>query len=242
MHVFTNKRIVVTGGAGGIGIETVRAFMDQGGHVIMADIDEAALTRAQDILGRVRLGTIASALDTPAECARVIEAAGGPVYALVHLAGLFERDDLEPDDHGVWNRAIAANLTNAYDMAVAFSTRFDRQEPARIVLTSSTAYRRGSPDRVPYSAAKAGIVGLTRALSRKLAPDVLVNAIAPGVIETKMADPVIAERGEAYRQEIPLQRFGKPSEIASVIRFLCSPDASYVTGQTITIDGGMTNA
>ena len=242
MSVFTGKRIVVTGGAGGIGIETVRAFMDQGGHVVMADIDEAALERAQALLGRVRLGTIASALDTPAECARVIESAGAPVYALVHLAGLFERDALDPDDHGVWNRAIAANLTNAYDMAVAFSTRFDRREPARIVLTSSVAYRRGSADRVPYAAAKAGVVGLTRALSRKLAPDVLVNAIAPGTIETKMADAVIAERGEAYRQEIPLKRFGKPSEIASVIRFLCSPDASYITGQTITIDGGITNA
>jgi 3-oxoacyl-[acyl-carrier protein] reductase len=239
---FTGKRIVVTGGAGGIGLETVRGFMDHGGHVLMADIDEAALVRAQEILGRVRLATIASALDTPAECARVIEAAGAPVYALVHLAGLFERDELDPDEHGVWNRAIAANLTNAYDMAVAFSTRFDRREPARIVLTSSIAYRRGSADRVPYAAAKAGVVGLTRALSRKLAPDVLVNAIAPGVIETRMADPIIAERGEAYRQEIPLKRFGKPAEIASVIRFLCSPDASYITGQTITIDGGITNA
>jgi 3-oxoacyl-[acyl-carrier protein] reductase len=240
--VFTGKRIVVTGGAGVIGVETVRAFMDQGGHVIMADIDEAALERAQSMLGRVRLGTIASALDTPTECARVIEAAGAPVYALVHLAGIFERDSLDPDDHGVWNRAIGANLTNAYDMAVAFSTRFDKREPARIVLTSSVAYRRGSADRVPYAAAKGGVVGLTRALSRKLAPDVLVNAIAPGLIETKMAGPAIAERGEAYRQEIPLRRFGKPSEVASVIRFLCSPDASYITGQTITIDGGITNA
>ncbi len=216
--------------------------MEQGGHVIMADIDQIALERAQSVLGRVRLGTIASPLDTPAECARVIEAAGAPVYALVHLAGLFERDDLDPDEHGVWNRAIAANLTNAYDMAVAFSTRFDRREPARIVLTSSIAYRRGSADRVPYAAAKGGVVGLTRALSRKLAPEILVNAVAPGVIETKMSAPIIAERGDAYRNEIPLKRFGKPSEVASVIRFLCSPDASYITGQTITIDGGITNA
>ena len=240
--VFTGKRIIVTGGAGGIGIETVRTFMEHGGHVVMADIDEAALARAQEALGRVRLATIASALDTPAECARVVEAAGAPPFALVHLAGIYERDELDADAHSVWNRAIAANLTNAYDMAVAFSTRFYRKEPARIVLTSSVAYRRGSADRIPYAAAKAGIVGLTRALSRKLAPDVLVNAIAPGVIETKMAEPIIAERGEDARREIPLQRFGKPSEVASVIRFLCSPDASYITGQTITIDGGVTNA
>ena len=238
---FTNKRIVVTGGAGGIGIETARTLMDHGGHVLLADIDEAALARAQEMLGRVRLATIASALDTPAECARVMDSLGAPAYALVHLAGLFERDELDPDNHGVWNRAIAANLTNAYDMAVAFSTRFDRRQPARIVLISSVAFRRGSPDRVPYAAAKGGIVGLTRSLSRKLAPDVLVNAIAPGLIETKMSEPIIAERGEAYQQEIPLKRFGRPSEIASVIRFLCSPDASYITGQTISVDGGIIN-
>jgi 3-oxoacyl-[acyl-carrier protein] reductase len=242
MSGFTGKRIVVTGGAGGIGIETVRRFMAEGGHVIMCDRDQEALQRAQDELGKVRLGLFRSDLDSPEACAAVIEAAGAPVYALVHLAGLFERDPLDPDDHGVWNRAIAANLTNAYDMAVAFSTRYDQREPARIVLTSSIAYRRGSADRVPYAAAKGGIVGLTRALSRKLAPYVLVNAIAPGVIETKMAEPLIAERGADYVKEIPLGRFGKPSEIASVIRFLCSSDASYITGQTITIDGGITNA
>ena len=86
------------------------------------------------------------------------------------------------------------------------------------------------------------MVGLTRSLSRNLAPHVLVNAIAPGLIDTKMAEPTIAQRGEAYLREIPLQRVGKPSEVASVIRFLCSPDASYITGQTITIDGGITNA
>lgn len=242
MSVFTGKRIVVTGGAGGIGVETVRLFMEQGGHVIMCDRDEAALQRARERLGGNRLGLFVSGLETPADCAKVIEAAGAPVYALVHLAGLFERDALDPEDHGVWNRAIAANLTSAYDMAVAFASRFDKREPARIVLTSSTAYRRGNPDRAAYSAAKGGIVGLTRALSRKLAPDVLVNAVAPGVIDTKMAVPTLAERGDDVLREIPLKRVGRPEEIAAVIRFLCSPEASYLTGQTITVDGGMTNA
>jgi 3-oxoacyl-[acyl-carrier protein] reductase len=237
MTEFVGKRIIITGGAGGIGVETARAFMERGGHVVIVDIDAARLEEAQAKLGRVRLGTQVSALETVQECARVIESAGAPVFALVHLAGLFERDAMDPDDHGVWNRAIAANLTNAYDMAVAFSTRYDKREPARIVLTSSVAYRRGSADYPPYAAAKGGIVGLTRALSRRLAPTVLVNAIAPGPIDTRMAASTLAAGGDAYVQAIPLKRVGKPSEVASVIRFLCSRDSSYVTGQTITVDG-----
>jgi 3-oxoacyl-[acyl-carrier protein] reductase len=242
MTEFVGKRIVITGGAGGIGFETARTFMDHGAHVVMVDSNADRLAAAQEKLGRVRLATNRSALDTPQECARVIESAGAPAFALVHLAGLFEPDAMDPNDHGVWNRAIAANLTNAYDLAVAFSSRFDQREPARIVLTSSVAYRRGSADYPPYAAAKGGIVGLTRSLSRRLAPAVLVNAIAPGPIDTQMAAPVLAAGGDAYVQAIPLKRVGKPSEVASVIRFLCSRDSSYVTGQTITIDGGLTNA
>jgi 3-oxoacyl-[acyl-carrier protein] reductase len=165
------------------------------------------------------------------------------ICALIHLAGLFERDPFDPNDHGVWNRAIAANLTNAYDLAVAFATRYDNRDgPARIVLTSSVAYRRGSAGYPPYAAAKAGLVGLTRSLARRLAPDVLVNAVAPGLIDTRMAVDTIAERGEAYKNEIPVKRYGHPAEVASVIRFLCSRDSSYVNGQTITVDGGITNA
>jgi NAD(P)-dependent dehydrogenase (short-subunit alcohol dehydrogenase family) len=246
MSDFTGKRIVITGGAGGIGVATARAFMDQGGHVVLVDVDEERLQHARSVLGGVRVAMLQSALDTPAACAAAISSAGGPVYALVHLAGLFEKDAMSADDHAVWDRAIGVNLTSAYDMSVAFAAHVaagpaDRDK-ARIVLTSSVAYRRGSAGYPPYAAAKAGIVGLTRSLSRRLAPAILVNAVAPGLIETRMAAVTIAERGEAYLREIPLQRVGQPSEVATVIRFLCSADASYVTGQTITIDGGITNA
>ena len=243
MAEFSGKRIVITGGAGGIGVETARAMLEHGAHVVLVDIDEARLAQARETLGTARIATWRSAIDTPESCAAALDSAGGPVAALVHLAGLFERDSFDPSDHGVWNRAIAANLTNAYDLAVAFATRFDRRDgPARIVFTSSVAYRRGAAGYPPYAAAKAGIVGLTRSLARRLAPDVLVNAVAPGLIDTRMAAETIAERGEAYRNEIPVKRYGHPAEVATVIRFLCSRDSSYVNGQTITVDGGITNA
>jgi 3-oxoacyl-[acyl-carrier protein] reductase len=241
MSEFTNKRFVITGGAGGIGVATARTILDHGGHVLLVDLDEERLQQAKADLGGVRIFTRVADLAKPAECVSIMENAK-PVHALIHLAGLFERDPLSSDEHGVWDRAIAANLTNAYDMAVAFRPCIDTRDPARIVFASSVAYRRGSADRAAYAAAKGGIVGLTRSLARKWAPHVLVNAVAPGLIVTRMSEPIVAERGDAYRQEIPLGRFGQPAEVASVIRFLCSKDSSYVTGQVITVDGGITNA
>jgi 3-oxoacyl-[acyl-carrier protein] reductase len=243
MSEFAGKRIVITGGAGGIGVETARTMLAHGAHVVLVDIDADRLAEAGKTLGTARIATWQSAIDTPEACAEALDSAGGPVAALIHLAGLFERDNFDPNDHGVWNRAIAVNLTSAYDLAIAFATRFDnRAGPARMVFTSSVAYRRGSAGYPPYAAAKAGLVGLTRSLARRLTPDVLVNAVAPGLIDTRMAADVIAERGEAYRNEIPVRRYGHPAEVASVIRFLCSRDSSYVNGQTITVDGGITNA
>jgi 3-oxoacyl-[acyl-carrier protein] reductase len=243
MAEFAGKRIVITGAAGGIGVETARTLLAHGAHIVLVDIDAPRLEQAQATLGTARIATLQSALDTPASCAAALDAAGAPVAALIHLAGLFERDPFEAGDHRVWDRAIAVNLTTAYDLAVAFSTRYDKRDgPARIVLISSVAYRRGSAGYPPYAAAKAGLVGLTRSLARRLAPDVLVNAVAPGLIDTPMAAVTIAERGEAYLNEIPVKRVGHPAEVASVIRFLCSKDSSYVNGQTITVDGGITNA
>jgi 3-oxoacyl-[acyl-carrier protein] reductase len=240
---FAGRRIVITGGGGGIGVETARTMLAHGAHAVLVDIDADRLAAAREALGTARIATLQSALDTPEVCAAALDSAGGPVAALIHLAGLFERDGFEPNDHGVWDRAIAVNLTTAYDLAVAFTTRFDKRNgPAHIVLTSSVAYRRGAAGYPPYAAAKAGLVGLTRSLARRLAPDILVNAVAPGLIDTRMAADTIAERGEAYKNEIPVRRYGHPAEVASVIRFLCSRDSSYVNGQTITVDGGITNA
>lgn len=250
MREFTSRHAIVTGAAGGIGRATVDRLLREGAAVLAVDMNAERLQQSMDdwqaaaCVGEGRVVPCISALASPAQCAEVLAAAAGPVDILVHLAGTLEADFLDPERRDVWDRMMLSHLTNAYDLCAAFHQhRQGRTQPGRIVLASSIAYRRGSADYTAYSAAKAGLVGMTRAMSRKLAPHVLVNAVAPGVIETPMTADVRTDPGAAaVLGRIPLGRYGQAAEVAGLIRFLCSGDASYITGQTLTVDGGMTNA
>ncbi len=237
------RRFVVTGGAGGIGRACARQLLEQGAELLLVDIDAARLQAAADALGAgERLRTHVSTLAKPQQAAEALAAVGAPVHGLIHMAGLFEPDPLEPARHEVFDRAMAVNLTTAYDLAAAWEQHRDPARVGRIVFCSSGAFRRGAPGYVAYTTAKAGIVGLTRALARRFAPHTLVNAVAPNAIRTAMTEAAFAERGEAILATIPLGRFGEPEEIASVVTFLCGDGASYLTGQTINVDGGAHNA
>ena len=242
-NMFEGRQFVITGGAGGIGRACARQLLDAGARILLVDVDAARLAEVQASLGGAgRVATHVSSLASASEAAAALDAAGQPLFGLIHMAGLFEPDPLDPKDHSAYDRAMASNLTNGYDLGVAYQTRRDPSQVGRIVFCSSGAYRRGTPGRVAYSVAKAGIVGLTRGLSRQFAPHTLVNAVAPNAIKTAMTDAVFKERGDAILATIPLRRFGEPEEIASVVTFLCSDGASYITGQTINVDGGAANS
>lgn len=237
------KRIIVTGAAGGIGVEVLRLLATEETHIVAVDLKDR-LPLLDDLLRNLP-GThkcVASSISDFASCQEVVRSADGPISGLVHLAGVFEPDPAGPADPSVWDRAILHNLTNGYNMAGACVEAIDPDRTAHFVFISSLAFRRGSFEHVPYAAAKGGLVGLVRALSRRHAPQILVNGLAPGLIDTRMPADIIAKRRDQLLASIPLERFGHPREVASVIGFLMSDAASYVTGQIINVDGGIINS
>lgn len=239
------KVAIVTGGGRGIGLAIGRSLAEDGASVVVSGRDAARLDAAVTELEALGTPALAVAADAGKreDTDRLIEATRerfGRLDIVVNNAGI-TRDQLlvrmKDDD---WDQVLDTNLRGVFLMTRAAAKVMMRQRSGRIVNIASTAGAMGNPGQVNYSAAKAGVIGLTKAAARELAHwNILVNAVAPGLIETDMAAAIPAEAREAMLQQVPLKRIGQGREVAEVVRFLVGEGASYITGQTIHVNGGL---
>jgi 3-oxoacyl-[acyl-carrier protein] reductase len=239
------KVAIVTGGSRGIGLAIARLLAEDGASVVVSGRDAVRLEAAVkelESLGAAALAVVADASKRE-DVERLVEATRerfGRIDVVVNNAGI-TRDQLlvrmKDDD---WDQVLDTNLRGVFLMTRAVGKVMMRQKSGRIINIASTAGAMGNPGQVNYSAAKAGVIGLTKAAGRELAHwNILVNAVAPGLIETDMTAAVPAEVREALLQQVPLKRIGQGREVAEVVRFLAGEGASYITGQTIHVNGGL---
>jgi 3-oxoacyl-[acyl-carrier protein] reductase len=237
---------LVTGGSRGIGRAIVQVFAAEGAKValVFRGNNEAADGLVSEITaaGGVALALQADVTDLQA-AERVVEQVTKqwkPVDILVNNAGVIHDDlfvRLEPD---AWNKVIATNLGGTYNFSRAVAYPMMKARKGRIINISSVAADYVNMGQTNYSASKGAINSFTRALAVELASrNVTVNAIAPGFIETDMSAPVRNKAGDMIKKLIPMKRLGQPHDIARVALFLASEDSSYLTGQVITVDGGL---
>jgi 3-oxoacyl-[acyl-carrier protein] reductase len=239
------KVAIVTGGGRGIGFAIARSLAEDGASVVVSGRDAARLDAAVkelEALGAPALAVPADATqrDEVDRLTAVTRERFGRIDVVVNNAGI-TRDQLlvrmKDDD---WDQVLDTNLRGVFLMTRAASKVMMRQKSGRIINISSTAGAIGNPGQVNYSAAKAGVIGLTKAAARELAHwNILVNAVAPGLIETDMTAAISGEAREAMLGQVPLKRIGQSREVAEVVRFLAGDGASYITGQTIHVNGGL---
>jgi len=239
------KVALITGGTRGIGLAVARSLADDGASVVVSGRDPGRLENAAKELEGLGASALAVAADAAKreDADRLVEAAKerfGRIDVLVNNAGI-TRDQLlvrmKDDD---WDQVLDTNLRGVFLVTRAAGKVMMRQKSGRIVNISSAAGAMGNAGQVNYSAAKAGVIGLTKAAARELAHwNILVNAVAPGLIETDMAAAIPAEAREALMQQVPLKRIGTVKDVAEVVRFLAGEGGGYITGQVIHVNGGL---
>jgi 3-oxoacyl-[acyl-carrier protein] reductase len=251
MGRYDGRVVLVTGAARGIGFGCATRFAEEGASVAVVDLDESAAAEAaarlplQDDARAIGIGAdVSDTASAEAAVARVVEELGG-IHVLVNNAGITRDNLLFKMTDEDWDLVMAVHLRGAFLMTRAAQKHFVEQKYGKILNLSSVSAL-GNRGQANYSAAKMGIQGLTRTLGIELGPfGINANAIAPGFIATEMTDAT-ARRLKMEPEELrrlnaeanPVRRVGEPADIAAAAAFLCSDEASYVTGQTLYVDGG----
>lgn len=238
----TGQTAIVTGAATGIGEAIAQRLAGAGATIAIVDLDLAGAERVAAAIGNGSFGVRAD-VSNAAEAGGAVQEAikrTGRIDILVNNAGIAGPSAPiweQTDEH--WQRNIAINLTGVFNFCRAVIPHMRSRGYGRIVNIASIAGKEGNPRMVPYSATKAGVIGLTKSLGKEVATEgICVNAVAPAVVQTQILDQLTPEQVTYMTEKIPMRRTGKPQEIAAVVHFLASPDCSFVTGQCYDASGG----
>jgi NAD(P)-dependent dehydrogenase (short-subunit alcohol dehydrogenase family) len=243
MRGLTGKKVVVTGGASGIGQATAQRFLEEGCYVCIIDRSAEARARVERELPGLTAAIAADVSSLEEVRAAFSEAVNhmGSVDVLINNAGISIRHgflDITPDE---WDEVLAVNLRGAFYMAQTAARHMVERGSGVILNTASTAGSTGYPHYADYSASKGGVIALTLAMALELAPTVRVNAISPGYVLTPMQRAEYTDAMlQAVNRKIPLGRHAKPEELAALFAFLASEDAAFASGQVFVFDGAET--
>jgi 3-oxoacyl-[acyl-carrier protein] reductase len=241
MFDLSGRTALVTGASGGIGEAIARQLHAQGATVVLAGRRTEALAAVAEALGeRVRVEVAELAEAQAAERLIAGADADGGVEVLINNAGL-TRDNLalrmKDED---WQTVLEVNLTAAFRLTRAALRGMVRRRWGRIINVTSIVALTGNPGQANYAAAKAGMIGMTKSLAAEVASrGITVNCVAPGFIETPMTATLSDDQRRRLLERVPIGRLGDPADVAAAIGYLASPEAAYVTGQTLHVNGGM---
>ena len=247
MFKLKNKVAIVTGASRGIGRSVAQEISKSGAHVVCVSRSEDDLLKISKKLNDEGFSSSSFVCDVSNsnDFKKLIDdtvSKFNQVDILVNNAGITKDNLIMRMSESDWNTVIDVNLKGVFNGIKAVSRQMMKQKYGRIINISSIVGLIGNPGQANYAASKAGVIGLGKAVSKELASrNITVNTIAPGYIETDMVEDIQEKVKDDLFKQIPLGRIGKPSDIATAVLYLASDEAGYITGQTLTIDGGMTS-